>query len=82
MEKSRRIDDLFHAAAERAQRDRAAFLHEACGGDEKLRREVESLLAADSAADEMATAKLTADLAAEILDKPSARIASGMMLNQ
>lgn len=37
---------LFEAALEREGSDRAAFLDEACGGDERLRREVEALLAA------------------------------------
>ena len=75
------IDALFHAVAERAPHERAAFLAETCD-DEELRREVESLLAADSAAEEMATAKLPAQVAVEMLDKPLARITAGQMLNQ
>jgi Tol biopolymer transport system component len=39
------VDRLLGAALERAPRERAAFLAEACGNDEELRREVESLLA-------------------------------------
>ena len=39
-----RIEELYHAAHARAADERAAFLAEACRGDEKLRREVESLL--------------------------------------
>jgi serine/threonine protein kinase len=42
-----RIETLFHQAAEIAPAERAAFLDHACGGDAGLRREVESLLAAD-----------------------------------
>ncbi len=38
-----RIESLFYAALE-LQDGRAAFLDEACGGDDELRREVESLL--------------------------------------
>jgi eukaryotic-like serine/threonine-protein kinase len=76
------IDELFHAVAERAPHEREAFLDEACAGNDSLRREVESLLAADSAAEEMATAKLPAKVAAEMLDKPSARVAAGQLLNQ
>jgi len=82
MEKWRQIDELFHAAAECPPHERAAFLDEACGGDEELRREVESLLAADSAAEEMETAKLPAQVAAEMIGKQSPRIVSGQMLNQ
>ena len=39
------IEDLYHAALEREPEPRGAFLTEACGTDEELRREVESLLA-------------------------------------
>ena len=42
-----RIERLWNAALERAQPERAAFLAEACEGDEELRREVESLLRFD-----------------------------------
>ena len=44
------IERLYHAARELAAGQRAGFLDEACGGDEELRREVESLLAQDVAA--------------------------------
>ena len=82
VERWQKIDELFHAAAERPPHERAAFLDESCGADEELRREVESLLAADSSAEEMETAKLPAQVAAEMLDRQSPRIASGQSLNQ
>jgi serine/threonine protein kinase/Flp pilus assembly protein TadD len=41
------IDVIFAAALEREPAERAAFLDDACDGDEVLRREVESLLAND-----------------------------------
>jgi eukaryotic-like serine/threonine-protein kinase len=41
------VDRLLGAALERAPNERAAFLEEACAGDETLRREVNSLLAHD-----------------------------------
>jgi serine/threonine protein kinase len=44
-ERWKRTEELFHAARERAPADRAAFLGVACGDDEELRRDVESLLA-------------------------------------
>ena len=44
------IEQLYHAALERDERARAAFLAKACGGDESLRREVESLLESDAQA--------------------------------
>ena len=40
------LDKLFHAALERAPEERAAFLDEACDGDESLRQQVEALLSA------------------------------------
>src|SRR5499426_463755 len=42
-----RIERLWNAALELPQPERAAFLAEACEGDEELRREVESLLRFD-----------------------------------
>ena len=44
-----RIKAIFQAAVERPAGERAAFLDDAVGNDEVLRREVESLLAADTA---------------------------------
>jgi serine/threonine protein kinase/Tfp pilus assembly protein PilF len=40
-----RVNELFQLAAERGPEERRAFLETACHGDEKLHREVESLLA-------------------------------------
>ena len=40
----RQIESLCHAALARPAEDRAAYLAEACGGDEALREEVESLV--------------------------------------
>jgi eukaryotic-like serine/threonine-protein kinase len=39
-----KVEQIYHAALERPEAERAAFLGEACGGDEELRRELESLL--------------------------------------
>src|ERR1051326_4602993 len=41
------IDRIFAAALVREPAERAAFLDQACGGDEQLRKEVESLIAHD-----------------------------------
>ena len=43
-ERWKQVNDLFQSAVERAPGERAAFLDEACHGDEGLRREVKSLL--------------------------------------
>jgi serine/threonine protein kinase len=44
-ERWQQIEELYHAALERAADERSSFLGQACGGDQELRREVESLLA-------------------------------------
>ena len=46
-ERWRQIELVYHAALEREPQGRAEYLAEACGGDEDLRKEVESLLAKD-----------------------------------
>jgi eukaryotic-like serine/threonine-protein kinase len=58
-ERWRTIQDILHAALERAPRERAAFLDTACATDAELRAEVESLVAA-------------AELEGEFLDTPGA----------
>ncbi len=45
-ERHHRVGDLYHAALEIEPKARAAFLDGACGEDEELRREAESLLRA------------------------------------
>src|SRR5262245_43077469 len=49
-ENSSRIEHLYYAALERPPETRAAFLDSVCGGDEALRRSVESLLASTAQA--------------------------------
>ena len=44
-ERWQQLDELFHAALEREPGERAAFLDDACAGDESLRKQVEALLA-------------------------------------
>jgi serine/threonine protein kinase len=46
-ERWQQIEQLYHAARERAPAERAVFLDEACRGDAALRREVQSLLGSD-----------------------------------
>ena len=46
-ERLSQIEELYHLAREREPDQRAAFLAGACNDDEDLRREVESLLAAE-----------------------------------
>jgi len=46
----RQVEELFHAAVERAPEARQAFLHETCGEDAELRRQVELLLSNEAQA--------------------------------
>jgi TolB-like protein/Flp pilus assembly protein TadD len=57
----RQIESLYHAARERTPKERARFLEDACGSDEALRREVESLLANE----DLASTFLEPEIAAE-----------------
>jgi len=50
-EQWQKVKDLFQSALERAPEERHAFLVEACKGDERLVREVASLLKFDARAD-------------------------------
>jgi serine/threonine-protein kinase len=49
-ERWRQIESLYHAALDRDAGERAAFLQDACGADEALRREIESLFEVESRA--------------------------------
>jgi serine/threonine protein kinase len=49
------VERLYHTALAQPAENRAAFVADACAGDEDLRREVESLLAQDASADAVLT---------------------------
>ncbi|MBK8811185.1 MAG: serine/threonine-protein kinase [Acidobacteria bacterium] len=53
VERLQNIEEIFHAAADLEPDEREAFLDARCGGDADLRREVVSLLAADSGVDSL-----------------------------
>ncbi|HWP44442.1 MAG TPA: protein kinase, partial [Blastocatellia bacterium] len=48
----RQIEKLYHSARELETKERGAFLDKACGGDEELRAEIESLLSYESRAEQ------------------------------
>src|SRR5262245_9270716 len=64
-ERWQRVEAMFHAALERAPRERLAYLRETSEGDFELEREVESLLAAHEASGSLEIA--ASNLAAEWL---------------
>jgi eukaryotic-like serine/threonine-protein kinase len=53
----RRVEELFHAALERPPEARRAFLDEACGKDNELRRQVAMLISKDEHADSLWTSR-------------------------
>src|SRR5688500_3227791 len=68
-ERWQQVEQLYHDAMERAAGERAAFLAEACAGDERLRREVESLLAYE-------------DRAENFIESPALEVAAKMMAEE
>ena len=68
-ERWKQIDQLLEATFERPPEGRSAFLDVACAGDEALRREVESLLSADSRA-------------SRFIESPAACLAADIVKNQ
>jgi Tol biopolymer transport system component len=65
----RQIEELYHSAREREPNERAAFLAQACRGDEELRQELEQLLGAHSSSD-------------NILDRPAADLLASSTITQ
>jgi Tol biopolymer transport system component len=71
-ERWRQLDQLLDAALERPPAERAAFLDEACAGDELLRRQMEALLRSDESVQSFIEAPAVA-MAAELLTEKQAR---------
>src|SRR3974390_3003053 len=76
-EEWKRVEEVYHEALEPRPESRAAFVTAACGGASSLRREVESLLAADGA--HALVDQPAMDIAAELLDD-GAPLAAGTEL--
>ncbi len=72
-ERWERVEELFGQAAEIPAAERAAFLERATQGDEEVRREVESLLAADEAAEGFLDKPATPAPVSELLEHPEAQ---------
>src|SRR2546427_2003475 len=74
------VERLYHGALERAAEERAAFLNDACGNDDELRREVESLLAyEDKAKDFIENPAL--EVAGELMAEGQPSLFAGQALN-
>jgi serine/threonine protein kinase len=80
-ERWQQIEKLFHSALEREPAERAAFLIRACGGDESLRRAVESLLAHHEQANSFIEAPATT-VAAAIFEDEKAESLAGQAIGR
>jgi len=76
-ERWRQIEDLCHTALALRPDDRVAFLAEACGADDALRREVESLIAEDAIAEGFMSVPAVALAVSGVTDHPK-----GTMIGQ
>ena len=74
LDRWRRVEELYHAAAARAEGERAAFLREACAGDDDLLREVESLLAEGSSKEGVLELTAMAGAAQQVSDASAASL--------
>src|SRR5262249_53190165 len=72
---------LYHAAQERGAESRAAFLTEACAGDEGLRREVESLLAYEDRAEVFIESPALEVAAKMLAEEQWVTVAAGQTIN-
>ena len=82
-ERWKQVEELCHAALEREESERAAFLKGACAGDEALRQQVETLLAYEKQAEKFMEAPAL-DAAAKLLaqdqaSRPSSETDSGLI---
>src|SRR5262249_40577169 len=79
-ERWQQIERLYYAALERDATERAAFLAEACAGDEELRLEVESLLAVHEQSESF-LARPALEVAAQVVAEDQGQPMSGRMIN-
>jgi serine/threonine protein kinase/Tol biopolymer transport system component len=71
-ERWRRVDELYHASLQVATSQRARFLEDACGSDQELRHEVESLLTHDASAEKFIEAPAF-ELAARLIARDKSK---------
>ena len=78
-ERWRQVSRIYHDALARDSRERPSFLSDACGGDDALRQEVESLLAQPASAEQFLGQPAVA-MAPELVDVPADPILTGQRL--
>ena len=76
-ERYRQIGELYHAALELDEQERAAFLERVCAGDEEMRREIESLVSSHERADDFIAEPALAVAAGLFADREAAVLAEG-----
>jgi len=76
------VEQLYHATLEKAINERAAFLANASGGDEELRREVESLLAFEQRAEQFIESPAVEVAGRLMAQKPRAKVSVGQLIHQ
>jgi serine/threonine protein kinase len=81
-ERWKKLDSLFHEALELRGHVREAYLTKACAGDEKLRREVESLLAYENQAEDFIESPALEVAARMMAERRDQSVAAGQMINQ
>ena len=78
-ERWRQVSQIFHEALGRDSGERASFLSDACGDDEALRHEVESLLVEPASAEEFLAAPALA-MVPGLVDDPDEPALAGQRL--
>jgi len=81
-ERWKQVEQLYHAALERAPDERAAFLAEACADDSDLRREVEELLHYDGTAESFMQGNALVVAAQELESEEPSQIALQLLAGQ
>ena len=80
-ERWHQVEQVYHAALEKEEGERAAFLANACAGDEELRKEVESLLSYQERSEDFIESPAL-DVAAKLLAKHQGpNVVAGQMIN-
>lgn len=80
-ERWQQIEQLYHAVLERGAEGRAAFLSEACSGDEGLRREVESLLGYEKQAENFIESPALEVAAKRMAEQRGPAVAAGQTID-
>ena len=80
-ERWQQIEKLYHAVLERGAEGRAAFLSEACSGDEGLRREVESLLGYEKQAENFIESPALEVAAKRMAEQRGPAVAAGQVID-